>query len=102
MYVNIHHMKRTTVYLEPELEVLLKLEVLRQKRPMAELVREALHAYVRREPKRVPPGAGAFASGHTDTAERAEELLGEGGFGGLTRPAARRPRPATSPRRTRS
>ena len=50
MYANIRHMKRTTIYLEPELEVLLKLEVLRQKRPMAELVREALHAYVAREP----------------------------------------------------
>ena len=95
-------MKRTTVYLEPELEVLLKLEVLRQKRPMAELVREALHAYVTREPKRVPPGAGAFASGHTDTAERAEELLGEAGFGGPTRPTAPRPRTATSPKRARS
>jgi hypothetical protein len=35
-------MKRTTIYLEPELEMLLKLEVLRQKKPMAELVREAV------------------------------------------------------------
>jgi hypothetical protein len=94
-------MKRTTVYLEPELEVLLKLEVLRQKRPMAELVREALHAYVVREPKRVPPGAGAFASGHADTAERAEELLGEAGFGGAAVPTARRQRIAPSSKRTR-
>lgn len=28
-----------------------------------------------------PPGAGAFESGYSDTAERAEELLGEMGFG---------------------
>ena len=75
-------MKRTTIYLEPELEVLLKLEVLRQQRPMAELVREALHAYVRREPSRVPPGAGAFASGRADTAERTDEVLAQAGFGG--------------------
>lgn len=74
-------MKRTTIYLEPELEVLLKLEMLRQKRPMAEIVREAVHAYVTREPQRVPPGAGAFASGHTTTADRAEALLSETGFG---------------------
>jgi hypothetical protein len=94
-------MKRTTIYLEPELEVLLKLEVLRQKRPMAELVREALHAYVVREPKRVPPGAGAFASGHADTAERAEEILGEAGFGGAVVPAARRRRGVPSVKRTR-
>jgi hypothetical protein len=95
-------MKRTTIYLEPELEVLLKLEMLRQKRPMAELVREALHAYIAREPKRVPPGAGAFVSGHADTAERAEELLGDAGFGGAAAPAARRTRATTSPKRTRS
>jgi hypothetical protein len=74
-------MKRTTIYLDPELEVLLKLEMLRQKRPMAELVREAVHAYVTREPSRVPPGAGAFDSGHGDTADRAEELLSSTGFG---------------------
>jgi hypothetical protein len=74
-------MKRTTIYLEPELEVLLKLEVLRQKRPMAEIVREAVQAYVTREPRRAPPGAGAFASRHRDTAQRAEEILAETGFG---------------------
>jgi hypothetical protein len=73
-------MKRTTIYLEPELEVLLKLEMLRQKRPMAELVREAVYAYVTREPRKAPPGAGAFASSRSDTAERAEEVLVESGF----------------------
>ncbi len=101
IYASIYHMKRTTIYLEPELEVLLKLEVLRQKRPMAELVREALHAYVVREPKRVPPGAGAFVSGHADTAERAEEILGEAGFGGGVVPLVRRRRVATAAKRTR-
>jgi hypothetical protein len=74
-------MKRTTIYLEPELEVLLKLEVLRQKRPMAEIVREAVHAYVTRQPRQAPPGAGAFASGRRDTAERAEQILADTGFG---------------------
>lgn len=94
-------MKRTTIYLEPELEVLLKLEVRRQQRPMAELVREALHAYVRREPSRVPPGAGAFASGHANTAERVDEILAEAGFGS----SEHRPRPlrktTSSPKRKR-
>ena len=73
-------MKRTTIYLEPELEVLLKLEVLKQRRPMAEIVREAVHAYVTREPQKVPPGAGAFASGRSDTADRADVVLAETGF----------------------
>ncbi len=77
-------MKRTTIYLEPELEVLLRLEMLRLKRPMAEIVREAVRAYVTREPRRPPPGAGAFSSGHADTADRAEEILAESGFGGPT------------------
>lgn len=74
-------MKRTTIYLEPELEVLLKMEMLRQGRPMAELVREAVQAYVTREPRKTPPGAGAFDSGRTDTASRVDEILAETGFG---------------------
>jgi hypothetical protein len=87
-------MKRTTIYLEPELEVLLKLEMLREKRPMAEIVRDAVRAYVTREPRRAPPGAGAFASGHADTAERADEVLGRTGFGGASRAARSRRKPS--------
>ena len=74
-------MKRTTIYLEPELEVLLKLEMTRQKRPMAEIVREAVYAYVTRSPRRSPPGAGAFASGRADTAEDVDAALSASGFG---------------------
>jgi hypothetical protein len=74
-------MKRTTIYFEPELEVLLQLEMLRQKQSMAQIVREAVRAYVTREPRQAPPGAGAFASGRADTAERAEDILSETGFG---------------------
>jgi hypothetical protein len=81
-------MRRTTIYLDPELEVLLKLEMMRQKRPMAELIREAVQAYVTRKPRRVPPGAGAFASGRADTADRVDVTLVETGFG-----AARSARP---------
>lgn len=84
-------MKRTTIYLEPELEVLLKLEVLRQGRPMAEIVREAVQAYVTREPRKVPPGAGAFASGRSDTADRVDDALASTGFaGGMPRAVKRR------------
>lgn len=74
-------MKRTTLYLEPELEVLLKLETQRRKKPMAELIREALRSYLRQEPGKAPPGAGAFASGRRDTAARAEVELGKLRFG---------------------
>ncbi len=83
-------MKRTTIYLDPELEVLLKLEMLRQKRPMAELVREAVEAYVTRERRTAPPGAGAFRSGRADTAERADEMLARADFGGPSSPRRKR------------
>jgi hypothetical protein len=74
-------MKRTTIYLDPELDLLLKTEVLRRKRPMAELIRDALLAYLGREPGAGPPGAGAFRSGHSDTAEKAEQFLAKTRFG---------------------
>lgn len=74
-------MKRTTLYLEPELELLLKLEMRRQGKPMAEIVREALRQYLGRSPGAAPPGAGAFRSGHRDTAQKADEVLARTGFG---------------------
>jgi plasmid stability protein len=83
-------MKRTTIYLDPELEILLKLEALRRKQSMAEVIRETLRSQLTSRPKRLPPGAGAFDSGHTDTAERAEELLSELGFGVDSLAAAQR------------
>jgi hypothetical protein len=73
-------MRRTTIYLEPELEVLVKLEAMRSHRSMAEILREALRAYLSSRPPQVPPGAGGFDSGETQTAEHAEEVLGELGF----------------------
>lgn len=73
-------MKRTTLYLDPELEVLLKLEAQRRGTPMAELIRDALRAFLGRNPAEAPPGAGVFDSGRSDTAERAEEVLEELGF----------------------
>jgi bifunctional DNA-binding transcriptional regulator/antitoxin component of YhaV-PrlF toxin-antitoxin module len=46
------------------------------------------HARVTAEPiesaqkaRKIPPGAGAFDSGHEDTADRADGLLNELGFG---------------------
>jgi hypothetical protein len=74
-------MRRTTIYLEPEIEVLLKLEAMRRKTPMSEILREALRSHLGRKPAGPPPGAGAFESGRKDTAERAEALLEESRFG---------------------
>ncbi|WP_276957842.1 CopG family transcriptional regulator [Allomeiothermus silvanus] len=73
-------MKRTTIYLDPELELLLKLEARRRKQPMSEVIREVLRQGI--TPKRPRSKyAGAFDSGYTDDAERFEEVLGELGFG---------------------
>lgn len=82
-------MRRTTVYLEPELEVLLKLATQREKRSMADLIREAVRTYVTREPRTGPPGAGEFASGRADTAERVDEVLAKTGFGVRATPPRR-------------
>ncbi len=74
-------MKRTTIYFDPELEALLKAETLRRNQPMAELVREAVREYIIRHRPDSPPGAGEFASGRSDTADRCEEVLTATGFG---------------------
>ena len=74
-------MKRTTVYLDPEIEVQLQLEAIQRKKPMAEIIREALREYLAQKPRKLPPGAGEFDSGFTDTAERVDEVLAESGFG---------------------
>ena len=74
-------MKRTTIYLDPELEIMLKLEAMRQQKPMAEVIRETLREKLSNKPRPQSKYAGAFDSGRTDTAEKHEELLGEWGFG---------------------
>lgn len=81
VYVSINSVKRTTLYLDPELEARLKAETLRTKRPMADLVREAVRAYLADSSPPSPPGAGEFASGRSDTAESTDEALAETGFG---------------------
>jgi hypothetical protein len=74
-------MKRTTIYLEPDEEVLIKLESMRSGRPAAEVIREAIRAYLHERPGKVPPGGGAFRSGKKTTAERAEDILRTSRFG---------------------
>ena len=93
-------MKRTTIYLAPDLEVRLKTEMVRRGQPMAVIVREAVEQYLAGGPAPGPPGAGAFVSGRDDTAERAEDVLAELGFGAGA-PVKSRPQPGKPPRRSR-
>lgn len=75
-------MHRTTVYLDGELEARLRAEAARTGRPVAAVIREILHEGLDTRPVSRSPHAGAFASGRSDTASRADEVLHETGFGG--------------------
>jgi hypothetical protein len=66
------------------------MEVERRKQPMAELVREAVEAYLTREPAGGPPGAGAFSSGKSRTADDVDGALKETDFGEPRTPARRK------------
>ncbi|HVZ48039.1 MAG TPA: CopG family transcriptional regulator [Gemmatimonadaceae bacterium] len=70
-------MKRTTVFLDDKLLRDLKRVARRDGVSVAAVVREAMAAYVARPAAgSLPSVAGAFASGHADTSERVDELLG--------------------------
>lgn len=73
-YDIIRHMKRTTIFLPESLERQLQQFARHHDRPVAEVVREALTAHLdaHRKPFQMPQ---TFDSGHTDTAERFDELL---------------------------
>lgn len=67
---------KTTVYLPEGDYRRLKAMARRQKRPTAELLRDAIAEYARRHhPKTRPRSLGAGRSGRHDLSERAEELL---------------------------
>ena len=70
-------MKRTTIFVPETLERDLQLYARRTGKPTAAVVREALAEYIarKRPAGALPSFTGAFDSGHSDTAERHEELL---------------------------
>jgi plasmid stability protein len=74
-------MRRTTIYLDPDLEARLKLEAARQNRAMAEIIRDAIREKLDAGQRVRSRYGGAFSSGRNDVADRAEELLSEGQFG---------------------
>ena len=68
-------MVKTTVYLDTEVALSLRRMAESEGRSQAELIRDALQTYTRRAKRPKLPGIGEFDSGHTDTSERAEEIL---------------------------
>jgi predicted transcriptional regulator len=68
-------MTKTTVYLDADLAVMIRQLATIEGRAQAELIREALAEYARRKKRPEIPGLGEFDSGHTDTSEKAEQIL---------------------------
>ncbi len=71
-------MKRTTIFLDEVLERRLKQRARAEGKSFAQVVREAVAAYVafpRAGKRPLPSIAGKYSSGHSDTSERFEELL---------------------------
>ncbi len=66
---------KTTVYLDRDDYARLRARARAEGRPPAELVREAVAAYVVDRPAVLPRSLGRGRSGRGDLAERAEELL---------------------------
>ena len=91
-------MKRTTIFIEPQLERELQALARRSGQPMAAVVREAIAQYVAADKERRPARLGFVAagrSGRSDVAERHEELLFQ-----AAPPAASPRRRPSPPRRT--
>lgn len=71
-------MLRTTVYLDEDMVVALRQLADTENRSQAEIIRDALNAYLQQaQAKRrpLPPGTGAYRSGRRDISEQAEALL---------------------------
>ena len=68
-------MKRTTIFVPEALERDLQLYAKRDGRPAAAVVRDAIAEFIGKRRAALPSFAGAFDSGHTDTAERHDEIL---------------------------
>ena len=100
MYASIRHMKRTTLFIDPQLERELQALARRHGRPMASLVREAVAQYVTAAKAGDARRLGFIAagrSGRRDVADNHEERLFE-----ARRTPARRRRTTATARRRRS
>jgi predicted transcriptional regulator len=69
------YMVKTTVYLDSDVVLALRQMADSQGRSQAELIREAIQTHVKKAKRPKLPGIGEFDSGHTDTSERADQIL---------------------------
>lgn len=79
LYVNIYAMKRTTLYVEEDMDLTYSHMAKRFKKSKAELMREALEKYASDLAKKglrpLPRSIGMGRSGTSDLAQQDEELL---------------------------
>ena len=69
-------MKKTTIYLSDELVIEIKSASRRERRPEAEIIREALGGYFKRQKRSLPSFVGMVSDGSFD-ASKDEEYLAE-------------------------
>lgn len=96
-YAIIRHMKRTTIFIDPQIERELQALARRRRRPTAALVREAVAQYLVAARGAEPPRfrfIGAGRSGRCDIADTHEDLLFEQEL--RLPPRSSRKRPAAS------
>ncbi len=76
-YVNIRHMKRTTLFIPEGLDRRLQSFMRRSSKSMAAVVREALEAHLdaHQPPAGLPSFLGKYDSGQSDTASRLDEFV---------------------------
>ena len=72
---NVTNMTKTTVYIEPDVAQALRQLSAAQRRPQAEMIREALANYTRQAPRPALTGIGKYKSGRSDISERTDDLL---------------------------
>ena len=68
---------KTTVYLDTDVVFSLRRMAEREGRSQAELIRDALETYTRRNKRPLPRGLGKYASGESNVSERAKLILRE-------------------------
>lgn len=73
-------MKKTSIYIEPEVDIALARRAADESTTKAEVIRNALRAAATDSIRVKPKGRGAF-SGPADLAKNADEHLRESGFG---------------------
>lgn len=73
-------MKKTSIYIEPEVDLALSRRAAAAGISKAELIRSSLREVANGSPQAKPRGRGVFA-GPADLAENADEHLNESGFG---------------------